>query len=162
MKLIKEVLLSPLIVLVGTVVVAQIPAPSSQIQPVERSGRVVLRGNVHPLARAEFDRGPAPDDLPQRRMLLLLRRSPAQDSALERLLQEQWTKSSPNYQQWITPEEFAARFGASDADIQNVTNWLTANGFAIDRIAAGRNVIEFSGTAGQVRNAFQTEIHSFS
>jgi pro-kumamolisin-like protein/Big-like domain-containing protein len=160
-KSIKEALLPFLFVLASTVVVAQIPAPSSQIQPVERSGRVVLRGNVHPLARAEFDRGPAPDDLPQRRMLLLLRRSPAQDSALERLLQEQWTKSSPNYQQWITPPEFASRFGPSDADIQNVTNWLTANGFAIDRIAAGRNVIEFSGSAGQVRNAFQTEIHSF-
>ncbi len=161
MKLIKVVLLVPVLVSVPAVVAAQISAPSRQIQPVERGGRVILRGNVHPLARAEFDHGAAPDNLPQRRMLLLLRRSAAQESALQQLLEEQATKSSPNYQQWITPEEFASRFGSSDADIQNVSNWLTANGFAIDRIAAGRNVIEFSGTAGQVRNAFHTEIHSF-
>ena len=160
MKSIKVVLLVPVVTLFPAILAAQISS-STQIQPVQRNGRVILRGNVHPLARAEFDHGSAPDNLPQRRMLLLLKRSAAQEAALQHLLEEQWTKSSPNYQQWITPEEFATRFGPSDADIQNVSNWLTANGFAIDRIAAGRNVIEFSGTAGQVRNAFQTEIHSF-
>ena len=160
MKSIKVVHLVLVFALFPALLAAQ-TSSSTQIQPIQTNGRVILRGNVHPLARAEFDHGSAPDNLPQRRMLLLLRRSAAQESALQQLLEEQWTKSSPNYQKWITPEEFASRFGPSDADIQNVNNWLTANGFAIDRIAVGRNVIEFSGTAGQVRNAFHTEIHSF-
>jgi hypothetical protein len=33
---------------------------------------ITLRGNVHPLARPQFDQGVAPDDLPMQRMLLLL------------------------------------------------------------------------------------------
>jgi len=141
----------------------QQPVPRALItRPIDDTNPVTLRGNTHPLARAEFDRGRAPDDLPQPRMLLLLRRSPEQESVLERLLDQQQAKSSENYQKWISPEDFGARFGPSDTQIQAVTDWLTANGFQVNRIAEGRSVIEFSGTAGQVRNAFGTEIHRFS
>ena len=45
--------------------------------PVEDSDRVALSGNTHPLARAEFDRGLAPDNLRADRMLLVLRSSPS-------------------------------------------------------------------------------------
>ena len=128
----------------------------------ETPAGVVLRGNIHPLARAEFDRGAAPDDLPQQRMLLLLRRSDAQESALEQLLQEQQTKFSPNYHEWVSPEEFGLRFGPSNSQVQSVTSWLKNNGFQVNRISKGGNVIEFSGTAGQVRTAFRTQIHKYS
>ncbi len=162
MSSVKEVPVVFLLLLASTLVAAQISTPAVQPQRADASGeRVVLRGNVHPLARAEFDHGVAPDDLPQRRMLLLLQRSAEKESALERLLEEQWTKSSPNYQKWLSPQEFAERFGPSDSEIQSASNWLGSNGFQVTRIAPGRNVIEFSGTAAQVRNAFHTEIHKF-
>lgn len=122
---------------------------------------VVLRGNTHPLARPEFDRGAAPDSQPMRRMLLVLKRSPEQEAELRRVLDEQQTKSSPNFHKWLTPQEFGGRFGPADADVQAVTGWLTSEGFQVGRVAAGRTVIEFSGTAGQVRRAFHTEIHRF-
>jgi hypothetical protein len=111
------------------------------------------------LALPEYDRGPAPDDLPTERILLVLQRAPEQESALRQLLQDQQVKSSPNYHNWLTPEQFGQQFGPADADIQAVTDWLTAQGFQVNRVAAGRTVIEFSGTAGLVRNALHTEIH---
>src|SRR5215469_3522284 len=43
-------------------------------QPLDESQLVVLKGNAHPMAQAAFDRGPAPLDLPLKRMLLVLRR----------------------------------------------------------------------------------------
>jgi hypothetical protein len=43
-------------------------------QPVDTRDLVPLRGNVHPLARAEYDQGVAPDELPMARMLLVLQR----------------------------------------------------------------------------------------
>ncbi len=130
-------------------------------QPVDESKMVTLRGNVHPLARAEFDRGAAPASLPMDRMLLVLKRSPAQESALATFLAQQTDASSPNYHRWLTPEQFGARFGASDDDVSTVTTWLQSRGFQVANVSQGRNVIEFSGNAGQVQAAFHTAIHSY-
>jgi hypothetical protein len=135
--------------------------PARITQPVDLQNLVTLQGNTHPLARPEFDQGAAPDSLPTERILLVLQRSPEQETALRKLLDEQQIKSSPNYHMWLTPEQFGEQFGPADADIQAVTGWLTSQGFQVNRVATGRTVIEFSGTAGAVRQAFHTEIHRY-
>jgi hypothetical protein len=129
---------------------------------VDETNLVQLRGNVHPLARAEFDQGVVADSQPMNRMLLLLQRSPEQQAALSSLMEEQLTKSSPNFHKWLTPEEFGKQFGPADADIQAVTAWLGSHGFQGIKVGKGRTVIEFSGNVGQARNAFHTEIHRFN
>src|SRR5208282_3590437 len=116
-------------------------------------------GNVHPLARLEFDQGVAPDDLPMERMLLVLQRGPEQEADLRQLLDDQQVKSSPRFHQWLTPEQFGQQFAPADADIQAVTDWLTTQGFQVAKVSAGRTVIEFSGTAGLVRQVLGAEIH---
>jgi hypothetical protein len=95
------------------------------------------------------------------RMLLVLQRSEEQEAGLRKLLEDQQVKSSPSFHQWLTPEEFGQRFGPAEADIQAVTAWLTGQGFEVNHVAAGRAVIEFSGTAGLVRQSLHTEIHRF-
>ena len=94
-------------------------------------------------------------------MLLLLQRSPEQESALRQLLEDQLTLNSPRHHAWLTPEQFGAQFGPSDTDIQSVTNWLNARGFHGIKVGPGRTVIEFSGNAAQVRDAFHTEMHRY-
>src|SRR6266851_1908149 len=96
------------------------------------------------------------------RILLLLKRSDQQEAALQSLMGAQQDKSSPNYHAWLTPDQFGKQFGASDTDLQAVTDWLTAQGFQNVRVAAGRTVIEFSGSAGQVMQAFGTQIQSYA
>jgi hypothetical protein len=130
-------------------------------QAVDDSNLVVLRGNTHPLARPEYDQGPAPANLPMQRMLLVLKRSPTQEAALEQLLQEQQDNSSPNYHQWLTPQQFGQEFGLSDQDIQTITTWLASHGLQAINVSNGCTVIEFSGTAGQVQDAFHTSIHKY-
>src|SRR6267154_3452203 len=71
-------------------------------QPIEESNLTVLKGNTHPLARPEFDLGTAPATLPMQRMLLVLKHSPEQELALEKFLDDQQDKSSPNYHKWLT------------------------------------------------------------
>lgn len=140
----------------------QTPAVAARVtQAIDESQLVRLKGNVHPLARPEFDQGSVPDSTPMSRMLLVLERSLEQEAALQTLLGEQQAKDSPNYHNWLTPQQFGAQFGPADADIQTVTTWLTQHGFQGIKVAAGRTVIEFSGTAGQVRNAFHSEIHHY-
>jgi subtilase family serine protease len=128
---------------------------------VDLENLVTLQGNTHPLARPEFDQGAAPDSLPMERMLLVLQRSAEQETALRKLLDEQQIRSSPNYHMWLTPQQFGEQFGPAAADIQAVTDWLTSQGFEVNRVATGRTLIEFSGTAGAVRQAFHTVIHKF-
>jgi subtilase family serine protease len=135
------------------------PTRARITEAVDETNLVQLRGNVHPLARAEFDQGVVADSQPMNRMLLLLQRSPEQQAALSTLMEEQLTKSSSNYHKWLTPEEFGKQFGPADADIQTVTAWLGSHGFQGIKVGKGRTVIEFSGNVGQVRNAFHTEIH---
>jgi len=128
---------------------------------VDEARLIRLQGNTHPLARAEFDQGVAPPDLPMERMMLVLKRSPEQQAALDRLTAEQLDKSSPNYHHWLTPEEFGQRFGPSDSDIQTISSWLSSHGFQVSPVAKGRNVIEFSGKAAQISEALHTEIHRY-
>jgi hypothetical protein len=131
------------------------------VQAVDESRLTRLKGNTHPLARARFDRGVAPADLPMDRMLLVLKRSPEQETALRKLLDDQQDNASPNYHKWLTPEQFGKQFGPADRDIQMVTAWLQSHGFRIGQVAKGRNIIEFSGTAAQVQEALHTSIHKY-
>jgi pro-kumamolisin-like protein/Big-like domain-containing protein len=128
---------------------------------VDETNRVKLRGNVHPLARAEFDRGIAPAELPMQRMLLVLTRSTEQQSALGQLMADQYNVGAPSFHQWLTPEQFGQQFGPADADIQTVTSWLQTHGFQVAKVSKGKIAIEFSGTAAQVQEAFRTEIHKY-
>ncbi len=141
-------------------------AQTSLVQPritqaVDESKLTVLRGNTHPLARPQFDRGAAPADLPAERMQLVLKRSPAQEATLEKFMAEQQDQSSPNYHKWLTPAEFGREFGAADQDVQTITSWLESHGFQVSKPLDGRSVIEFSGNAAQVKETFHTEIHKF-
>jgi hypothetical protein len=147
--------------------VSQLPSRPARItkdritQAIDEKQLVLLRGNVHPLAQAKSDLGAVSDAQPLDRMLLLLQRAPEQEAALRQLLDDQLTLTSPKHHAWLTPEQFGAQFGATDADIQATTSWLSAKGFHSIQVAPGRTAIQFSGTAAQVRDAFHTEIHSY-
>jgi subtilase family serine protease len=141
-------------------------AQTSNVQPritevVNDSQLTVLHGNTHPLARPQFDRGPAPSDLPMERIQLVLQRGPDQEAALEKLMAEQQDRSSPNYHKWLTPNQFGQEFGPADQDIQTITSWLRSHGFQINNVSNGRTIIQFTGTAGQVQEALHTPIHKF-
>ncbi|HXX43214.1 MAG TPA: protease pro-enzyme activation domain-containing protein [Candidatus Acidoferrales bacterium] len=123
----------------------QAPQIASRItQAIDETKLTTLRGNTHPLARPELDRGTAPSELPMERMRLVLRRSADQETALETLLEQQQDASSPNFQKWLTPAQFGQQFGPSDQDIQTVTSWLQSHGFQINRVSRGRTVIELT------------------
>ena len=122
---------------------------------------VTLEGNVRSAARIALnDRGLVRDDLPLEHMLLVLRRSPEREASLARLIEQQTTPGSPNYHRWLTAQELGSQFGADPLDIEAVTGWLKTNGFTISQVYPSGMVIDFSGTAGQVRAAFHTELHA--
>ena len=121
---------------------------------------VTLQGNIHPEAKAENDRGEVAENFPMEHMLLQLRRSPEQEQALEQFIDELHTKGSPKFHHWITAQQFGERFGLAKQDLDAITGWLESNGFKVNVVYPSGMVIDFSGTAGQVRKAFHTEVHN--
>ena len=140
--------------------------PSVQVRDritsyIDDEQRVTLRGNVHPLANAQYDAGVVAPGFPMEHMLLTLLPDAAQQDALNQLLDAQHNPDSPYYHQWLTPDQYAERFGISDADTAQVAGWLQDHGMEVEEVTAGRRSIVFSGSAAQVESAFHTQIHAY-
>jgi hypothetical protein len=135
--------------------------PSRVTEHVDETRRVTLLGNTHPLARAAYDRGLVEAGLPMDRIVMVLKRSPEQQAALDAFDERLYDPKSPDFHQWMHAEEFGKTYGPSDADIATVTGWLQSHGFSIYNVSKGRVTIEFSGTAAQVQETFHTEIHKY-
>ncbi len=136
--------------------------PSALItQAVSDANLVTLTGNIRPEATSANDRGAGRRRLAMEHMLLQLRRSPEQEQALEKYLDQLEDPKSPNYHRWLTRAGIrrAVRSGG-DQDLATITAWLESHGFSVKRVYPSGIVIDFSGTAGQVREAFHTEIHN--
>ncbi len=135
------------------------PARPMITQQVVEANAVRLVGNTRPEANAANDRGRVPDNLPMEHLLLQLRRPPAQEQALNQLIDQLHNPASGKFHQWLTPSEFGAQFGPAASDIAQITGWLQGHGFQVNTIYPSGMTIDFSGTAGQVFAAFRTEIH---
>jgi hypothetical protein len=143
------------------VLTAQEVAPAIRIvERIDESNLVTLKGNTHPAANAKNDRGRVSPDLPMSDLVLVLSRSPQQQAAFEKFVAGQYDSSSPNFHQWLTPEEVGQKFGPSENDIAAVSAWLTSHGLSVDEVTKDRMSIRFSGKAAQVESAFHTEIHN--
>ena len=128
-------------------------------QPIDESRLVRLSGNTRPEATAANDRGRVIDTMPMEHMLLELRRPPELESALDNLIGQLHDSNSQSFHNWITADEFGKKFGLAQEDIAQITQWLQSHGLRINVIYPNRTLIDFSGTAGQVKEAFHTEIH---
>jgi hypothetical protein len=142
---------------------AQQFAPTVRIvDRIDESQLVALKGNTHPFANAKNDQGPVSPSLPMTDMILVLSRSTEQQAAFDKFVASQYDPNSPNFHQWLTPEQVGANFGPSETDIATISNWLTGHGFSISEVTKDHMSIRFSGTAAQVQSTFHTEIHNLS
>ncbi len=130
-------------------------------QFVDDEQRVVLRGNLHPMARPEYESGVVAPDYRMKSMVMVLRPDVEQQKALDQLVAAQHDPKSPSYHQWLTPESYAEHFGISESDLAQIVSWLQMHGMSVDEVTPGRRRIIFSGTVGQVESAFHTQIHTY-
>jgi subtilase family serine protease len=121
-----------------------------------------LLGNTRPEANAQNDLGAVPDDLSMEHMQLQLQRSATQEQAVQQFIDQLHNRKSPNFHKWMTAEQFGQTFGASQQDVSTIRSWLQSQGFTVNSISPSRMTVDFSGSAGQVRQALHTEIHYLS
>jgi Pro-kumamolisin, activation domain/Putative Ig domain len=130
------------------------------VQGIDERQTVELAGNVRPEAAPANDRGLVSDRLLLDHLELLLKRPAETEAALEAFIDQLHDPKSPAFHQWLTADEFAANFAPAASDLQSVALWLRQHGFVLNGVRDGGMIVDFSGTAGAVRDAFHTEIHN--
>jgi hypothetical protein len=137
------------------------PSADRITQTVSVAEAVKIAGSVPAAARRAEDLGEADSGMRLESMALHIGLSAAQKTELDALLEAQQNPQSAQYHQWLTQEEYGARFGLTAADLSKVTGWLEAQGFTVKSIAPSRNLIMFSGAVAQAESAFGTKIHQY-
>src|SRR5580658_9934755 len=122
---------------------------------------LVAAGSTVRLAAGSLDEGLVSDSMPMDHLYLQLKRPAEQEQALESLMRDLTDPHSSRYHQWLTAQELGERFGPASADIDTVVDWLRSAGFKVNGVFKSGLTIDLSGTAGEVRNAFHTEIHRY-
>ncbi|MGB8064100.1 MAG: protease pro-enzyme activation domain-containing protein [Candidatus Sulfotelmatobacter sp.] len=123
--------------------------------------KIQLKGNVHGLARPEFDLGRADGSRMLHVVSLSFHPSAAQQQDLDLFLSQLSDRSSPNYHKYMTPAQFADRFGMTQNDINKVVAWLQSEGFINITVSNSRNQVSFDGTVAQVESTFALEMHNY-
>ena len=156
-------ILSSLILLVSGGFVALMSQTSGRDLIRERMDEnklVMLSGNTRPEVRTGTDQGEVADEFALDHMMLQLKRSQQQEEEVAQFVADLQNPASPNFHKWLTAVEFGQRFGVAESDIRTITDWLKSRGFTVNSVYESNMVIDFSGNAGQVRNAFHTAIHN--
>src|SRR5271157_832941 len=136
-------------------------APDRITASIDSGQTIALAKSLHPKAQPQYDQGAVDPSRQLSYITLLMAPSASQQKALNQLLAQQQDRKSPNYHKWLSPQQYADRFGLSRNDLNRITTWLRSQGFQILSIGGGRNSLIFSGTVAEVQLAFGTEIHSY-
>ncbi len=130
--------------------------------PIDNSRRVALSSHISPRIQGGTDLGDVDSTTMLPYVTMVFKQSPSQEADLDQLLKNQQDPTSPDYHKWLTPEQFADRFGASQEDVDQVVAWLKQQGLEVKAVGRARNWVAFGGEAGTMEKAFATPIHRFT
>jgi len=136
-------------------------APVRLLGPIDEHQMVTLSGTVRRNLTSDRDLGPVEDSM-QTHLYIMLQRTPVQQADLEHLLARQQEPTAAEYHKWLTPKQFGARFGAHPDDIATLSHWLESHGFQTVGVMNNASTIEIAATAGQIREAFHTQLHYYN
>ena len=80
----------------------------------------------------------------------------------EALLKQLYDPKSPLFQQWLTPAQFAAKFGPTAQEAAVVKNFLESHGLVVTSVHQNNFYINAQGSIADVQRAFNTSINRFS
>src|SRR5215469_5665640 len=108
---------------------------------------------------AEALKQPTFGDLPAQQILpLQIQFKPRSQAQLNQLLEDQQNPNSPQYHQWLTPQEYTQRFGVPQAEFDKVSKWLTNEGFQVTGGSPADGYIKFNATVLAIQKSFNTRV----
>ncbi len=122
--------------------------------------RLTLNTRTFSASTSAVDAGAVPSSQPLS-LTLRLAQTPERKAALDQFLADQLTSSSPNYHHWLTPQQFAVSYGATDDQLTAATAWLQAQGLTVQAVSPAKTRLTVSGTAAQVQNTFSVALRQY-
>lgn len=121
-------------------------------------GGRVLSGHVPEAARALL---PLSNVSPQDRLQLAIGLPVRDQAGLALFVQQVSDPASPNFRQYLTPEQFTERFGPSQEEYQAVMNFAEAHGLTVTGVHPNRLVVDVSGSVADVQRTFHITMRYF-
>lgn len=120
--------------------------------------RQLLRGHVPAAARGLNPTG----DLDRTKRLNLAIGLPLRNQEeLRKFLQEVSDPSSAQYRQYLTPEQFAERFGPTEQDYQSVMDFARRNGLTVKGTHSNRMIVDVEGAVPDIEKALHTRLRTY-
>ena len=88
---------------------------------------------------------------------LPLRNQDELDTLLERL----YDPASPQYRHYLTPGQFAERFGPTQEDDQALRVWAESKGLAVTGTHPNRTLLDVSGLVADIERAFHVTLRVY-
>ena len=128
------------------------------VAQADSNQRTVLSGQMVPLVQQAHVLSPA--DTNQQLNLsigLQLRNS----STLDMLLSNLYAPQSPQFQQFLTPDQFDQLFAPTADQVQQVVTYLQGQGLTVTSIASNNLIIDATGNVAQAQQTFHTQINNY-
>ncbi len=146
-------LLTAAALLTGTAVGLNAGTAQAASTPMTR-----LAGDVLSQLHTWTDLGPTSTSRQIQLDITIARPDTAAESAYYNAL---YTKGSSDYHQFLTPAQFDARFGVSQANFDAVRNFATAHGLTVASSTGSRDLLVLGGTVAQVEKTFAVTLRNY-
>jgi hypothetical protein len=104
----------------------------------------------------------AKGDLPETRELRMAIGLPLRNTVeLQAFMEQLYDPNSPGYRQFLTQDEFTARFGPTVEDYDAVKAFATSNGLRVVETSFNRLLLDVAGPASAVEKAFNIKLHVY-
>jgi len=81
--------------------------------------------------------------------------------ALDNLLQQIYDPASPNFRQYLTPEQFRERFGPTEQDYQTLIAFAEKNGLTVTGTHPNRTLLDVSGSVADIERIFHVTMRVY-
>jgi subtilase family serine protease len=96
-----------------------------------------------------------------KKLPLVLNLALSNEASLDKLLAALYDPRSGSFHKYLTPEQFDARFGATQQDYDQVIRWVQSKGLTVTGRSANRHLLEVEGTVAQINYAFNVSITTY-
>ena len=131
------------------------PALLLPIMSAQPAGRQVLRGHMPVEIKSARAVGRVPS---QSRLDLAVGLALRNQEELDSLLLQLYDPASPYYRSFLTPEEFAERFGPTEEDYQKLINFMQSNGLTVTATHPNRTLLDVSGAVADLEKTFHVNM----
>jgi len=69
--------------------------------------------------------------------------------------------TGPGYKRYLTPDQFTARFAASEADYQKVVDFVKSSGLTVTAMTPNRMIVDVTGSVSDFERVFQFTMQTY-